>query len=185
YNDNVLPWIDKELKDHDLRVWSAGCSSGQEPYTLSITTQKYLGSAASLWDSRILATDISQKALSLGRSGVYTENELSAIPKDWIPWFFVRESESTYRVTEALRKSVIFKHQNLLDPFSIKKPFHSIFCRNVMIYFDTETKEKLVDKFYAALVPGGYFFIGHSESLLTLKNKFTYIRPSIYRKDPL
>jgi chemotaxis protein methyltransferase CheR len=183
YRDIILPWIDKDLKDRDLRIWSAGCSTGQEPYTLSIITQKYIAADAAAWDSRILATDISDKALRIAKTGIYTADELSTVPADWITNFFERESDRDYRVTDRLRKSVIYKRFNLLDPFSIKKPFHTIFCRNVRIYFDTETKEKLVAKFYKALVPGGYLFIGHSESLLTMQNDFTYISPSVYRKD--
>lgn len=182
YKDTVLPWVDKSLKVKDLRIWSAGCSSGQEPYTLSMITQDYLGAESSLWDHTILASDISDKVLTTAKAGIYSREEFSDVPQQWVKKYFVPKGEHYYTVSEAMRKSVAFRNFNLLSPFNFKKPFHTIFCRNVMIYFDIPTKNQVIDKFYDALLPGGYFMIGHSESLSSCKHNFKYIKPSIYQK---
>ncbi|MBR0597511.1 CheR family methyltransferase [Sinanaerobacter chloroacetimidivorans] len=182
YKDIVLPWVDKTLKVRDLRVWSAGCSSGQEPYTLSMITQEYLGSAAQEWDSTILASDISNKVLTIAKNGIYSREELSDVPHSWIKKYFRAHDEQRFVVSENLRKNVAYRNFNLLSPFEFKKPFQAIFCRNVMIYFDMPTKNEIINKFYDVLLPGGYFFIGHSESLSACDHKFKYIKPSIYQK---
>jgi len=182
YEDTVLPWIDKTLKTRDLRVWSAGCSSGQEPYTLSMITFNYLGPEAANWDSTILATDISAKVLHAAKEGVYTKDDLSELPESWIRRYFVALGDDRYSVTDTIRNNVAFRNFNLLSPFQFKKPFQAIFCRNVMIYFDIPTKNEIIAKFYDALLPGGYLFIGLSESLSCCRHKFKFIRPSIYQK---
>ncbi|MDR0519507.1 MAG: protein-glutamate O-methyltransferase CheR [Clostridiales Family XIII bacterium] len=201
YRDQVLPWVDAELGDSDLRVWSAGCSSGQEPYTLSIVTLEYYSNngnstrssladisgggdsvAPPVADTVILASDISEEALIRARRGVYPASELDALPEAWRGAWFERVGEGCYRVSDALRANVAFKRSNLLDAFGARKPFHLIMCRNVMIYFDNETKNRVVNRFYDALRPGGYLLIGHSESLSPGASGFDYIRPSIYRK---
>jgi len=182
YRDQVLPWIKDELKTTDLRVWSAGCSSGQEPYTLAMVTMEYLGSNAVNWDHTILASDISNKVLAIARNGIYEKEELGEIPQSWINKYFTVYDHNHFIVSELLRASVAYRNFNLLSPFIFKKPFQCIFCRNVMIYFDIPTKNEIVQKFYDVLKPGGYFMIGHSESLSACKHKFKYIRPSIYQK---
>jgi chemotaxis protein methyltransferase CheR len=182
YRDHVLPWVVTELGDTDLRVWSAGCSSGQEPYTLSIFTLNYLLEQGRKMDSVILATDISESALTDAREGIYPEDELNTLPCAWRDKWFERTGAHSWQVNKTLRKNVAFKRFNLLDPFDVRKPFHMIVCRNVMIYFENDTKTQLVAKFYDALKPGGYLFIGHSESLTSLDNKFEYVKPAIYRK---
>ena len=183
YKETVLPWVDKKLGSKDLRVWSAGCSSGQEPYTLSIITREYLGASASAWDATLLASDISNKVLDIAKKGVYSADELSKVPPEWLRKYFTKVDETSYTVTNEIRKSVAFRNLNLLDPFHFKKPMHAIFCRNVMIYFDVPTKNDIIDKFYSVMLPGGYFFIGHSESLSSCTHKFKYIKPSIYQKE--
>jgi chemotaxis protein methyltransferase CheR len=182
YQKTILPWIDKTLRTKDLRVWSAGCSSGQEPYTLSMITQDYLGLEKDQWESTILASDISNKVLAKAMKGIYSQEELTNLPPKWIKNYFLPLDTGEYAVTEALRKTVAFRNFNLLSEFNFKKPFQAIFCRNVMIYFDVPTKNELVAKFYDALLPGGYFLIGHSESLASCRHKFTYIKPSVYQK---
>lgn len=183
YQETVLPWVDKKLGAKDLRVWSAGCSSGQEPYTLSIITREYLGSKAAEWEATLLASDISDKVLSIAKQGAYSADELSKVPAEWLKKYFTKVDEASYAVTDQIRKSVAFRNLNLLDPFHFKKPMHSIFCRNVMIYFDVPTKNSIIDKFYNVMLPGGYFFIGHSESLASCTHKFKYIKPSVYQKE--
>lgn len=182
YKEIILPWVDKNLKSNDLRVWSAGCSSGQEPYTLSMITLDYLGHNASEWDSTLLASDISNKALLAAKTGVYSSEELIRIPKTWMKKYFTKLDRGNYAVTDLIKNNVAFRNFNLLSPFNFKKPFHAIFCRNVMIYFDMPTKKQIIDKFYDALLPGGYLLIGHSESLSSCKHNFKYLRPSVYQK---
>lgn len=182
YRDTILPWIDKSLKTKDLRVWSAGCSSGQEPYTLSMITLNYLGSNARGWDSTILASDISNKVLASAKEGLYTDEQVSGLPLEWRRKFFINKGEGRYSVSDALKKNVAFRNFNLLSPFRFKQPFQAIFCRNVMIYFESPLKEQIVNKFYDALMPGGYLFLGLSESLSGLNHKFKTVRPSVYRK---
>ncbi|MDR3305086.1 MAG: protein-glutamate O-methyltransferase CheR [Clostridiales Family XIII bacterium] len=179
----VLPWIARS-GDKDMRVWCAGCATGEEPYALSIYILEYLETQASAygWDSVVLASDISEQALKTASNGLYSAENLSSVSDGRKLKYFTETAEGNYRVTPGLRKNVAFRKINLLDPFHFSKPFQTVFCRNVMIYFDAETKTKLIDKFFNALVPGGYLFIGHSESLATLSHRFTYVKPSVYRK---
>jgi chemotaxis protein methyltransferase CheR len=180
----VMPWIESLSGIHDLRIWCAGCSTGEEPYGLSIYLLDYLAlrGIRGSWDSVMLASDISEKVLAEASDGVYTAENLSAMSRDRIQKYFEPLDDDRYRVTKQLRNNVAFRKINLLQPFVPKKPYHTIFCRNVMIYFDTETKIDLVNRFYDALLPGGYLFIGHSESLTTFEHHFQYIKPSVYRK---
>ncbi len=183
YQDTVLPWIEHTLKSTDLRVWSAACSSGQEPYTIALITQNYLGSKASSWDSTILASDISMKVLSQAKQGIYDATDIEKMPPEWVSKWFKKVDDNHYQVVDALKAKVAYRYFNLLDDFNFKKPFQAIFCRNVMIYFDLPTKEAIVNKCFNAMLPGGYFFIGHSESLSGCNHKFTYVCPSVYRKE--
>jgi chemotaxis protein methyltransferase CheR len=180
----VMPWIESISDGYDLRIWCAGCSTGEEPYGLSIYIMDYLAlhGLTNSWDSVILASDISEKVLADAAEGIYTEENLSAMSKERIQKYFLPLGDARYQVTEQLRKNVAFRKINLLRSFAPKTPYHTIFCRNVMIYFDTETKVDLVNRFYDALLPGGYLFIGHSESLTTFEHRFQYIKPSVYRK---
>lgn len=182
YRDSVLPWVDKTIRTRDLRVWSAGCSSGQEPYTLSMITLDYLGANAVYWDSTILASDISSKVLNIAKSGIYAKEELSGLSESYIRRYFKLLKDGKYAISETLKNNVVYREFNLLSPFSFKKPFHVIMCRNVMIYFDIPEKNEIINKFYDALLPGGYLFVGLSESLSGSSHKFKTVRPSIYRK---
>ncbi|MDR3363921.1 MAG: protein-glutamate O-methyltransferase CheR [Clostridiales Family XIII bacterium] len=193
----VLPWIESLDDSKDLRLWCAGCSTGEEPYGLSIFIYEYLaahgyrradsaGPKAGAFpgdiDTTILASDISEKALSAASEGVYLYENLAAISPEWTSKYFIDLGNGAYRVTPALRANVAFKKINLLDPFTVRKPYHTVFCRNVMIYFDAETRLSLINRFCDAMLPGGYLFIGHSESLTSFRHGFEYIRPSVYRK---
>ncbi len=180
----VLPeYIDK-IKDKDLRIWSAGCSSGEEPYTIAMIIDELLGERKALWDSKILATDISMRVLDKAIEGKYFEESIKNISNTWKLKYFVREDSEIYRITEAMRKEVIFRVFNLMqESFPFKRKFHVIFCRNVMIYFDNETKRKLINRFYEYTEPGGYLFIGHSESINRELTRYKYIMPAVYRKE--
>lgn len=178
----VLPHHEKYNNNHDIRIWSAGCSSGEEAYTTVMTIKDYFGTQASQWDTTILATDISTKVISAAQTKIYSEEDLKDLTAARKSKYFNKRPDGLFDLSPAVRKEVVFRTFNLMDPFVYKKPFDIIFCRNVMIYFDQPTKNALVNKFYDALNPGGYLFIGHSESVQRDTTKFKYVQPSIYQK---
>lgn len=183
---DVLPQlVEKEHLSHDLRIWSAGCSTGEEPYTLAITVADFLGDSRALWDTKILATDISTFALKKALVGEYPVESIKDLRADWTKKYFVPHPTNSQSVLIApsIKDEVIFRKHNLVkDPFTFKQKFHAIFCRNVMIYFDEETKQRLLKKLYDVLDEGGYLFIGMSETINHSQTKFHYIAPSVYRK---
>lgn len=181
FRDTVLPeLVKKHQNNHTLSIWSAGCSSGEEPYTLSIYLKEFFGSQASNWDTRILATDISEQALSTARKGLYKKP--ADMPAEWLRRYFVLDKESgLYSVSPALRQNVIFRSFNLMDPIRFRLKFDVIFCRNVMIYFNSETRDALVQRFCDAMLPSSYLFISHSESL-GQSTSFRTVAPSVYQK---
>jgi chemotaxis protein methyltransferase CheR len=167
-----------------LNVWSAGCSSGEEPYTLSICLREFMDSQYS-FDYRILATDISTQMLTTAANGVYHQNQTRSVSNQILRKYFQRGNGQWahhVRLKRDIRNPIEFKRFNLMDPFPHRDYFHVIFCRNVMIYFDRQVQQAVVNKFYNALVPGGFLFIGHSESLMGSNHQFQYIRPTIYQK---
>lgn len=181
--DVVLPEMEKTVKDRDLRVWSAGCSTGEEPYTLEMIMQDYFGQKLPRWDTQILATDISSRALDIAREGVYSANAISELPAMWRLNYFEKLGDGNYKVKDVIKNNVVFRKFNLMEPaFLFRKKFHIIFCRNVMIYFDQPTKDALINRFYDITEPGGYLFIGHSESVNRELTKYKYIMPAVYRK---
>jgi len=185
FNKTVLPYWSSILKDEkDLRVWSAGCSSGEEPYTLAMIMADYFGAKKHLWDTRILATDISMEIIEKAVSGVYSCENVETLPEEWIKKYFKKLDSLNYVISDNIKNDVIFRIFNLMNQrFPFKKKFHAIFCRNVMIYFDEKTKMDLVNRFYEFTEPGGYLFIGHSESLNRQETKYKYIMPAVYRKE--
>lgn len=178
----VLPFFERTRTSRVLRIWSAGCSSGQEPYTMAMYIHDYFGNRKGQWDTVILASDISERVLEKARAGIYTEEELKDVPPAWRQKYFTRLSSGQFQVCDMIRKEVVFRTINLMEPFSFKKPFDLIFCRNVMIYFDGPTKENLVRKFYDWTTDTGFLFIGHSESLNREATKYSYLQPAIYQK---
>nr|WP_308627819.1 protein-glutamate O-methyltransferase CheR [uncultured Eisenbergiella sp.] len=182
FRDTILPYLEQKKKDHVLSIWSAGCSTGQEPYTISMLLKEYFGGKG-YWDTRILATDISQNALTAAQNAQYDEESLSRLPAAWKTRYFEHSRDTgLWTVKPSLQSNVIFKTFNLMDPIRFKLKFDVIFCRNVMIYFDQATKDSLVDRFYDATAPGGYLLIGHSESLNKTSTRYDYIMPATYRK---
>ncbi len=181
-SETVLPFFEKHVKSKDIRIWSAACSTGQEPYNIAMVIDQYFGSQKSMWDTTILATDISMKALEKAAEARYTMDTMRDVPQQWLTKYFSAQKDGSYTVHDNIRKEVIFKPFNLMEPFVYKKPFDLIFCRNVMIYFDSNTKDTLIDKFYEATAPGGFLFIGHSEVINREKSKYNYIMPAIYQK---
>jgi chemotaxis protein methyltransferase CheR len=169
----------------ELRAWSAGCSSGEEPYSLAFTLTDILRGERS-WDVKLLATDISTKVLARAARGVYTEDQVKTVPNDMASKFLektVEDGDRLYRVRPEIKRLIQFKRFNLMTPtFPFKRGFDFIFCRNVMIYFDKPTQQVLINKFFGALAEGGYLLIGHSESLTGVQHRFKYMQPTIYKK---
>ncbi|NCB50666.1 MAG: protein-glutamate O-methyltransferase CheR [Clostridia bacterium] len=184
FRDTVLPYLKSSSANRDLRIWSAGCSSGEEPFTLAMIIDEFFGKEKPLWDAKILATDISEKALEKAQKGTYPSNNISTLPLNWKTQYFSSANGGTSVISDKLRQEVIFRKFNLMTPsFNFRKKFHVIFCRNVMIYFDEKTKMELINKFYDATESGGYLFIGHSESLNREQTKYKYVMPAAYRKE--
>lgn len=183
FRDTILPHLVNSKKNRVLSIWSAGCSSGEEPYTISMILKDFLGSSASMWDARVLATDISQNALSNAQKAIYEQEALKDVPEKWKKEYFVKTGTgTTYTIAPKIKSNVIFRTFNLMEPIRFKLPFDVIFCRNVMIYFDQPTKDALVNRFYNATNKGGYLLIGHSETLNKENTPYKYIMPATYRK---
>ncbi|MBD5460536.1 MAG: protein-glutamate O-methyltransferase CheR [Lachnospiraceae bacterium] len=180
----VLPWLKaKESSKKDLRIWCGAASSGEEPYMIAMVLADFFGIERGKWDTKVLATDISTKVLQKAMQGIYSAEQLKNMPEQWKKKFFKPVMGGTqYQVTPELKQEVIFRQFNLMDPFPFKKKMHTIFLRNVMIYFDEKTKNELLQKVYDALVPGGYLFIGTTETLDRSSTPFQIIQPSIFRK---
>lgn len=178
----VLPHIEHTVKDHDARIWSAGCSFGNEPYNLAMCIDEYFGDRKNDWDLKVLATDISPRALLTAKQGIYKSSDLNDIPERWLGKYFTKEDDEHYRVTDKIRSQVVFKYLNLMEDFKHKKPFDLILCRNVMIYFDSKTRDALVEKFYDVTKHGGYFLIGHAEHI-SKDSKYKALKPSIFIKE--
>ncbi|MCL2841384.1 MAG: protein-glutamate O-methyltransferase CheR [Defluviitaleaceae bacterium] len=184
YRDNVLPYIsDTYNTQKDLRLWCAACSSGEESVTLQILTQAYFKKINETgWNTQILATDISANVLDKAVNAKYPTSSLSTLPKGWEKEYFKKVDNQLSQVADAVRKQIIYRKLNLMDAFRFKKKFHVIFCRNVMIYFDNVTRNDVVKKFFDVTEPGGYLFIGHSESISNTGSGYEYIKPAVYRK---
>ncbi|MCL1809359.1 MAG: protein-glutamate O-methyltransferase CheR [Clostridiales bacterium] len=181
FSDVILPEVEKSSRNRSPGIWSAACSSGEEPYTMSIILCEFFGKKPQKWDIRMLATDISQRVLKTAKAGTYSEESLKELPEAWKKKYFTK-SGSEYTVTKQLRDNIVFKEFNLMDPIKFKTTFDVIFCRNVMIYFDQQTKDALVQRFYNVLNPGGYLLIGHSETLNKATSPFKYLMPATFRK---
>lgn len=183
FKSTILPWIVSTKKDRSMSIWSAGCSSGEEPYTISMIIKEFLGASAASWDTRVLATDISQNILSKAIKAEYPEESLKNLPPGWKQKYFVSTGKSSqYSVSPAIKSNVIFRPFNLMEPIRFRSKFDVIFCRNVMIYFDTPTRDALVRRYFDATNPGGYLLIGHSESLNKTSTPYQYLMPATYRK---
>ena len=168
------------LKDRRLRIWSAGCSSGEEPYTLAMTVKE---SGADGLDVRILATDLSERMLEKARAGAYAEEILADVAPPLRKKYFDPAGEGQWRVKPLLKSMIQFAPLNLQQPWPMKGPFNAIYCRNVMIYFDRETRQKLISRYADLLAPGGFFFVGHSESLTGITHTLRYVEPAAYQRD--
>jgi len=167
-----------------LRIWSAGCSLGEEPYSMAMTLLDSTTDLSS-WDVRILATDIDSKVLGIAASGAYSIDRTNKLPKTLLRKWFMKGTglqAGKVKVSKLLQRMIVFKHLNLMEEWPMEGPFNFIFCRNVMIYFDKETQIRLLDRMADILQPGGYLFVGHSESLARHDSSFKLIGRTIYQK---
>ncbi len=183
-----LPYLSElKGKKKKLRIWSAACSSGEEPYTIAMTLKDNLKDFDQ-WDIKILATDISQKVLAKAAKGIYSEKDVIGLSKFTLANHFDKSKSSdgstVYKVKDELRNLIMFRSFNLVtDTFSIfKNRFDIIFCRNVMIYFDPPTRKALIDRYGNLLEPGSLLFIGDSEALTENKQNFSLVRSSVYKR---
>lgn len=176
-----LPEMEKRVNNAELCVWSAGCSFGNEVYTFAACIEDYFENRPDYWDRKLLATDISRNALIAAKKGSYGEASMRSLPPHWRNKYFT-EKNGIYTVTDRLRSQVAFKYHNLMEPINFKRKFDLIICRNVMIYFDSETTEQLIERFYEATNPGGYLYIGHAESM-PRRCPYKRVQTAIYRKE--
>lgn len=174
-----------DQKQYTLRIWSAACSSGEEPYTLAMVIHKILKEYPSV-DAKILATDISQKILAQACAGQYDIQKIKSIPEEYRRAAFHpidRTQSSLYEVSPEIRKYITFAYFNLMTPeYPFRFGFDYIFCRNVMIYFDRPTQETVINRMAQHIRPDGYLIVGHSESLNGLSHKLAYVKPTIYKQ---
>jgi chemotaxis protein methyltransferase CheR len=175
--EQILPAVVATGKP--LRIWSAGCSSGEEPYTLSMLLRESLPAR---YDVRILATDICTKVVAAARQGTYTAQQLADVSEARRQRWFTAAPDGSGTVVPELRAPISFALLNLMADWPMQGPFDLILCRNVMIYFDKPTVTRLVDRFRNLLTPGGHLFIGHSESLTAIEHKYRYVQPAVYAK---
>ena len=178
--DSALPKI-MESRKGKLRAWCAGCSTGEEPYSVSLTLNEF--TPLKNWDAKILATDLDSNVLTKAAQGIYDieriESLSASVKKKW--FLFDRNHQDIVKVSQSLQELVRFKRLNLLEGWPMRGQFDFIFCRNVMIYFNEETQVRLLNRFADILVPGGYLFIGHSESLHSVAGRFESLGKTIYQ----
>jgi chemotaxis protein methyltransferase CheR len=181
----VLPQIAAHKSTKKLRIWSAGCATGEEAYSIAIIVDDALGSKED-WDIKILGTDIDTDALKVAYDGSYPKRDTEGIPTEYLKRYFIEGEEKDkklYIVREHLKRNIIFRRLNFMNPdFPFKSPVDIIFCRNVMIYFDAEFKKKLIASFYRLLDTDGFLCIGASESLIGVDNRFALLGHSTYQK---
>ncbi|MGO9947878.1 MAG: CheR family methyltransferase [Steroidobacteraceae bacterium] len=180
----ALPQIQsKRLGERRIRLWSAGCSTGEEPYSLAIVMRETLARLAG-WDIKLLATDIDSKVVATATEGVYASDRFKGVAPERVrSWFRdVAGRPGFLAASDELKSLITFKQLNLLDPWPVKGPFDVIFCRNVVIYFDKATQRGLFDRMADLQEPGGWLFIGHSENLLNVTRRYKLVGRTVYRR---
>ncbi len=182
-SEKLLPELNTST---GVRIWSAACSSGEEPYTLAMVMEEYI-STHGRFPYEIYASDISEKVLNAARSGIYSTEKIDGISMDYKKKYFLKSrvvSDNQVRIKRFLREKIKFFSVNLLsDQYNAPKNFDFIFLRNVMIYFERPLQEKIVNRMFYHLKPGGALFIGHSESLSGIQTSFKNIATTVYRKE--
>ncbi len=166
-----------------LRIWSAGCATGEEPYSIAMLLRERYGDSIRDIDAGILATDISLAALEEAKAGRYDAGKLAETPQQYRRAWFREEPDGRYALSEDIKSMVLFKRLNLMSgSYPFQGTFDAVFCRNVMIYFDRDSRASLVQTLYRYVKPSGYLFVGHSESLNRETCPFAYVKPAVYRK---
>ena len=186
FSQTVLPEIQarrQQQKSNEVRIWCAGCSSGEEPYTLMMLIMEHFKNSLSQWKPILLATDISATALKTAMAGVYPNDRVDQLPVALRNKYFNKQPDGSMVVKDEVRQRIFFRRHNLMDAtFPFKKEFDTVFCRNVMIYFDRETRNTLVAKYHKHTAQGGHLFIGHSETLGRDETEYKYVMPAVYKK---
>ena len=183
--NELLPKLMK-IRDGErtIRIWSAGCSSGEEPYSIAMTVRDVIP-ASSGWDVRILATDLDTNVLHHASQGIYSEDRLNGVPREKLKRWFLKgkgNNAGKVRIAKELREMIIFKQLNLMKEWPIKPGVDVLFCRNVVIYFDKPTQSVLFDRYANILADHGHMFIGHSETLYNVCDRFRLLGKTIYEK---
>lgn len=182
--EKVLPTLKRTKTDKRIRIWSAGCSSGEEPYSIAMTVRDVFPSLEG-WDIKILATDLDTNMVQRASDGVYSEDRVAGLDvkhsKKWVKRG-KGDHEGQIRMSSELREMITFKQLNLMDEWPMKGPFDFMFCRNVVIYFNKETQRILFDRYADLVAEHGYLFIGHSESLHKVCSRFALLGQTIYQK---
>jgi len=176
----IIPKWKKEKKGKTIRIWSSACSTGPEPYSIAITLNKNM--AMNNFNVKILATDLDSEVLAKARKGEYPIADIEQLPRNYLSNFLRNKDSETGQVKDSIRQMIQFNRLNLLGPWPMKNKFDVIFCRNVVIYFNKETQRELFDRLADSLVEGGYLFIGHSETLHGMTERFVNIGRTIYQK---
>lgn len=175
-------WTRSRAGKRSIRIWSAGCSTGEEPYSIAMTMLERLPGG---WDFKLLATDLDTQVLATASAGIYAEERVNGIaPARLRRWFRQGKGANAgkVRVSPDLQSVITFKQLNLMNDWPMRQPFDAIFCRNVIIYFDAPTKHRLAGRFAEQLTNDGHLFIGHSESLMRVSDRFELIGNTIYRR---
>ena len=176
----IFPSLDR--RERRLRIWSAACSSGEEPYTIAMLLRESMPDIDH-WNARILATDLSHRVLATARAAVYKKEIVDGIPPKFLSKYFTAlPNQNEWRVNDEVRRLVSFGNLNLMNKWPMRGLFDVIFCRNVMIYFDKPTQQNLVNRFAQLLRPGGHLFVGHAESLTGSAGTLSYVQPAVYVK---
>jgi chemotaxis protein methyltransferase CheR len=181
----LLPALMRERNfgSRRLRIWSAGCSTGEEPYSIAMVVRETLPTVG--WDIKILATDLDSNVLATAQQGVYDLNRVKGLPEQRIRRWFQKGSGAQagkVRVTPALRELITFRQLNLMEPWPMRGAFDLMFCRNVLIYFNKQTQRVLFDRFADQLIEDGHLFVGHSESLFKVTDRFAPLGKTIYKR---
>ncbi len=183
--NTVLPGLmERRRQTPRIRIWSAGCSTGEEPYTIAITLKEAMPRIED-WDVRILATDLDSNVLAHAESGIYSQERIEGLSRERITRWFKKgtgNNAGKVRVASELRDLITFRQLNLMHEWPMKGPFDIIFCRNVVIYFDKDTQRALFDRYANLLDPEGYLFVGHSESLFKVTDRFQLIGKTVYER---
>ncbi len=176
----LLPYYEKTNTNHELKIWCAASSTGQEPYTLAMTIDEYFGARLAQWRVKILATDLDTDVLKKAKDGVYSPDMVKDVPAGWLARYFIKDG-GDFKVSDRIKNMIEYKQFNLMERILPVQPYDLISCRNVMIYFEADTKTALIERFYDVTKEGGYLFVGHAESI-GKTTRYTYIKPAVYRK---